>query len=124
MCPREDLMNPTTHFGLAFAACLAVSASAHAQSAVTPAKPDPLNPSAAVPAAAHATSLARYRPAGDVKVGSWREANDTVARIGGWRVYAREAAKPEPSAQVPSAPGSAPAPAPAASRPMSGQGRQ
>jgi hypothetical protein len=123
MCSREDLMNPTIHLGLAVAACLAVSASAHAQSAPAPAKADPLNPAAAVPAAIHATTLTRYRPSGDVKVGSWREANDTVTRIGGWRVYAREAAQPEPSVRVPSAPGSVPAPAPAASRPMAGHGR-
>ena len=101
-------MNPTIHLGLAVAACLAVSASAHAQSAPAPAKADPLNPAAAVPAAIHATTLTRYRPSGDVKVGSWREANDTVTRIGGWRVYAREAAQPESAT---SAPGSTPAPA-------------
>jgi hypothetical protein len=28
-------------------------------------------------------------------VGSWREANDTVNRIGGWRAYAREAKQPQ-----------------------------
>jgi hypothetical protein len=108
MCPREDLMNRTTHLGFAVAAGLAVSATVHAQSAPKPATPDPLNPSAVVPAASYASPLARYRPAADVKVGSWREANDTVTRIGGWRVYAREAAQPESAA---SAPGSTPAPA-------------
>ena len=100
-------MNRTTHFGIAVAAGLAVSATVHAQSAPKP-NPDPLNPNAVVPAAIYASPLARYRPAGDVKVGSWREANDTVTRIGGWRVYAREAAQPESAT---SAPGSTPAPA-------------
>lgn len=105
-------MIPTTFLRLALAAGFAAGASAHAQSAPTPTRPDPLNPGAAVPAATHATALARYRSAGDAKVGSWREANDTVARIGGWRVYAREAAQPEA------------VPAPAASQPTSGSGRQ
>lgn len=29
--------------------------------------------------------LSRYKPMTDQKLGSWREANDTVTRIGGWR---------------------------------------
>ena len=120
-------MNRTTHLGLAVVAGLAVAATVHAQSAPKPANPDPLNPGAAVPAAIYTSPLARYRPAGDVKVGSWREANDTVTRIGGWRVYAREAARPEFTEQAPAAtsgstPAPAGAPAPAASRPMGGQG--
>jgi hypothetical protein len=90
-----------------------VSATVHAQSAPKPATPDPLNPSAVVPAAIYASPLARYRPAGDVKVGSWREANDTVTRIGGWRVYAREAQQPD------AAPAAKPG-APAASAPPAG----
>lgn len=107
-------MIPTTFLGLALAVGIAAGASAHAQGApTTPTKPDPMNPDAAVPAATHATALARYRSAGDAKVGSWREANDAVARIGGWRVYAREAAQPE----------AATAPAPAASQPRSGSVR-
>ena len=31
-----------------------------------------------------------YRPFSDQPVVSWREANDLVGRIGGWRAYARE----------------------------------
>ena len=31
-----------------------------------------------------------YRPFTEQPVGSWREANDVVARIGGWQAYARE----------------------------------
>jgi hypothetical protein len=107
-------MIPPTFLGLAaLAAGLAVGASAHAQGTPAPSRPDPLNPGAAVPAATHASALARYRSAGEVKVGSWREANDAVTRIGGWRVYAREAAQAEV----------APAPAPAASQPLGGSVR-
>lgn len=32
-----------------------------------------------------------FRPFADQPVGSWRDANATVGRVGGWRAYAREA---------------------------------
>ena len=38
----------------------------------------------------------QYRRLGD-ETHPWREANDTVNRIGGWRVYAREAQQPDPA---------------------------
>lgn len=37
----------------------------------------------------------RYQSFRDEKVGSWREANDTVTRVGGWREYLKEAQRPE-----------------------------
>ena len=39
--------------------------------------------------------LSRYQPMTDEKLGSWREANDTVTRIGGWRSYLKEAQTPD-----------------------------
>lgn len=94
--------------------------SAHAQPATPGGRPDPLNPQAAVPPVLHRPALAGYRPAGELKLGSWREANDTVTRIGGWRVYAREAAGLDPAPASPaSAPVSAPASAPATAAPAS-----
>ena len=68
---------------------------------------DPLNPKAEVPALQHASALADYRRLADDKPVAWKEANDTVHRIGGWRAYAREASQ---SASAPTAapgPGSA-----------------
>lgn len=65
---------------------------------------DPLDPRAAVPPAVHRSALADYKPAGEVTVGSWRDANDTVNRIGGWRAYAKEAAQAA-AARAASAPG-------------------
>ena len=59
------------------------------------ARPDPLDAKASVPALSYRSSFSRYRGLGDDKPLSWREANDAVARIGGWRVYAREAQQPE-----------------------------
>jgi hypothetical protein len=87
------------------AALCAATLSAHAQSTTQDAKSDPLDPKASVPTIAYESSFSRYRRLGDEKAVSWREANDTVARIGGWRVYTREAQQPEaaPAAKPPQA---------------------
>ena len=100
------------------AACALVTGLAQAQPAAV-SRPDPLDASAPVPSAIPLSPLARYRPAGEVNVGSWKDANDTVTRIGGWRAYAREGQAPAqaPSAAMPAAtpaPTSAPAATPAA----------
>lgn len=84
---------------------------AQAQPAGPAARPDPLDPRAGVPALSYESSFSQYRRLGDDKPISWREANDTVARIGGWRVYAREAQQPDP------APGAKPKDATPAARP-------
>lgn len=52
-----------------------------------------------------------YRGFSDEKPVPWREANDTVGHIGGWRAYAREAQGAEPPASAASRPGAATAPA-------------
>ena len=55
-----------------------------------------------------------YRPFSDTPVASWRDANDTVGRVGGWRAYAREAAQPaspSPASGVAPVPAKPPAPA-------------
>jgi len=72
----------------------AVSMAALAQTSspdARPARPDPLDPGAHVPALQYRPSLTPARGAESGKLLGWREANDTVARIGGWRTYAREA---------------------------------
>jgi hypothetical protein len=86
-----------------FAAAAGSSAPAGAQSAKG-APRDPGDPAAAVPPVRYESAFARYRPNAEVEVGPWRNANDNVGRIGGWRVYGREAvsdadakARPEPS---------------------------
>jgi hypothetical protein len=71
-------------------------------------RPDPLNASTPVPALTYQSSFAKHqRFSDDAKPLSWREANETAARIGGWRVYAREA-------QSTSSPAAAPASSPSA----------
>jgi hypothetical protein len=74
--------------------------------AQTVTRPDPMNASTAVPALTYQSSFANHRRlSDDVKPVSWREANETAARIGGWRVYAREAqSTASPAAATASAP--------------------
>jgi hypothetical protein len=50
------------------------------------------------------STLSRYKPMTDQKLGSWREANDAVTRIGGWRTYLKEAQEPDPKTVTPIAP--------------------
>ena len=57
-------------------------------------RPDPLDPKASIPPLVHGSAFVQYRRLADAPVGSWRDANDTVTRIGGWRAYARDAAQP------------------------------
>ena len=78
------------------AALLLAAWGAQAQSAAPGLRPDPLDPQAKVPALVYTSSFAAYRRLGEDKPLSWREANDTVTRIGGWRVYTREAQQAEP----------------------------
>lgn len=84
---RKPCAKPTVWLAAFSTAAL----TAHAQPAAQPAKPDPLNPQVSVPPLSYQSSFAQYRRLDDSRPISWREANDTVARIGGWRVYAREA---------------------------------
>jgi hypothetical protein len=90
-------------------ALLAMAASITAQT-VRSARPDPSDAAASVPPAAYRSALTGYQRYQEQPAGSWKEANDTVNRIGGWRVYAREASQPAaPSAAASAAkPASAP----------------
>lgn len=76
---------------------------AQAQSPTTT-RPDPADSKASVPSVVYRSELAGYRPYAEQSVGSWREANEAVNRVGGWRAYAREAREPQPPASPASAP--------------------
>jgi hypothetical protein len=77
------------------------------------------------PALEHRSTFERYRRFDDQPPSSWREANDTVGRIGGWRAYGREAQQADPpeardgpvrqsgGGAAPSNPQSPPSPGPA-----------
>ena len=103
--------------GLAGLLVLAALA-AQAQSPARSARPDPLDPKASVPPLVYASSLKPGTAAAADKPLGWREANDTVARIGGWRVYAREAQQPDPADAAKPAPTSLPPPATDSAKPM------
>lgn len=90
---------------LTLTALCAAAFGAAAQSPPPPARSgDPLDVSARVPAVIYESALGRHRHAAEGKAIAWRDANDTVARIGGWRTYAREARQAEPAASVADAP--------------------
>lgn len=92
-----------------FAAASIAQAQAQGDSA-RQGRADPLDAQARVPAVTHQSPLANYRRLGDDTRVSWREANETVNRIGGWRTYTREAQQPDPAASAPVGRGT-PAPA-------------
>jgi len=55
------------------------------------AQPDPLDAEAVTPALEYRSPLGAYRGFAEQPQQDWREANDLVGRIGGWRAYALEA---------------------------------
>lgn len=84
---------------------LALAALAMLATSVTGAQParpaDPADPRAEVPPLRHASALERFKPLTTEPLQDWRAAHETVARIGGWRAYLREANAPEPGASAP-----------------------
>lgn len=63
-------------------------------------------PAPAAPAASgFQSALEGYQPYTDEKMVPWKEANDSVGRIGGWRAYAKEAQQTQQQAQQPAEPG-------------------
>ena len=57
------------------------------------------SPVPATPAAANSganpSAFDGYKPYIDETLGNWKAANDNVARIGGWREYAKQAQQPD-----------------------------
>lgn len=82
---------PTT---FALATATAVAQGAPSSRSARPAA-DPLDATARVPRLVYESTLATYKRLGENEPLSWREANDRVGRIGGWRAYAREANAPD-----------------------------
>lgn len=88
---------------IAAAATLSTALPSAAQSPTPPPAPaaaaaarvDPSDPKASVPPVTYRSAFAGYRPNVETKVGAWKDTNDSVGRIGGWRAYAKEAREPE-----------------------------
>jgi hypothetical protein len=84
--------------GPILAALICAGAGAAAAPRAEPgARPDPTDPRAQVPPLQQRSALATYRRLADDPPRDWREANDAVARIGGWRTYLRESQAPAPA---------------------------
>jgi hypothetical protein len=103
-------MSITRFITIPFAVVVAVTATAAPFARANaqgdkPAAPDAADPKAAVPPVRYDSAFARYRPNAEAEVGAWRDANDHVGRIGGWRVYGREAIE-DPKTSPPPAAGS------------------
>jgi hypothetical protein len=76
--------------------------------------PDVIRGTAADPAIAggpvvYRSPFANYRPLSEAVVGPWKSINDEVGRIGGWKVYAREAQESAAPVQPPPSPSPGPA---------------
>ena len=115
-------MTPLPSRWLMPAALCAAAFSAAAQTPLsTAAKADPLDPAASVPAAAYVSPFDRSRRNAESQAVTWRDANDTAARIGGWRAYAREAQQPASASSAPAAaaaPATSPSGADGTAKPM------
>lgn len=62
--------------------------------------PNPAPPLSEAASTGFKSVMEGYQPYTDEVTANWKAANDTVAQIGGWRAYAKEAAA-EPAAAAP-----------------------
>lgn len=98
--------------GVPLVALLSSAMWVHAQGTATPVKRhDPLDAKVPVPVATYTSPLTGYRRLGEDRRIDWKDANETVNRIGGWRTYTREAQQPDAAASAPPARASGAAPA-------------
>jgi hypothetical protein len=89
-----------------------------AASAQSQPRPDPLDAKAATAPLVYRSPLAGYKKLADeAPPVAWRNANEAVERIGGWRAYAREAAAAASAPAAVATPAAAPTPEPPATRP-------
>ncbi len=89
---------------------LVLALPAHAQPPRDAEARNPGDPRAQVPSLQYSSPFAGYRPFAAGAVGPWKDVNDEVARIGGWKAYAREAYEASKQA-APATDGAAKAPA-------------
>lgn len=91
------------------ALALMLAGATHAQPGTTAPSPasqsvSPTSTPTSTKSVAHPPAFEGYKPYADVPVGNWKAANDTVAQIGGWRAYAKQAQQldnlPTPAAKA------------------------
>ncbi|WP_395058660.1 hypothetical protein [Polaromonas sp.] len=102
---------------LALLAALATWPGAYAQAQTQPSSSPAATPASAATSSApeFRSAFEGYQPYTEEKTLSWKDANDSVGRIGGWRVYAKEAQQVQ---QAPAAAGVANQPDPHAGHAM------
>ena len=105
MLSKETMAHP--HHLPSFRALLpwALALLAGAASAQAPADTAP--PQSSLPTKLqYSSAIGAYQAYADQQVQSWREANDRVGEIGGWRTYAKEIKTGEPASAKDAAPAS------------------
>ena len=68
---------------------------AFAQSGAVPATPDSTSAAPSSVTLGYRSAFTDYSAYSEPPIVSWREANDKVEQIGGWRAYAKEASQPD-----------------------------
>lgn len=90
---------------------VALAQSGRAQPPGEGAARNPADPREPTAPATYQSPFAGYRPFATGTVGPWKDMNDEVARIGGWKAYAREVYEAsKPAAPADGAPKPSPAP--------------
>ena len=90
--------HPRTRFLIALTSSATLAATCFAQ---TPAASNAAGKSGAAPLR---SAFDGYRAYNDEALSNWKAANENVARIGGWREYARQAQEQEGTAGTPPRP--------------------
>ena len=103
------MFNPLLAAGLVL--CAAVPTVVGAQSAATASlSPPSVSPIQASELGAYRSAFEAYKLYTDETTGDWKALNATTAKVGGWRVYAKEARQPQ-AADMTADPGKTNAPA-------------
>jgi len=89
-----SILLPTRALLFAAACAVALPLSAQTVQPASQVAPSPLDAKASVPSIGYESTFVRFKRWSDEKPVTWRQANDTVTGIGGWRAYAREAQQP------------------------------
>lgn len=99
------MFKPLLAYGLVLISAMPVLSAAQSSAPAAPA-----SATQASPPPVFRSAMDGYKPYTEEATVNWKEANDTTARIGGWRAYAKEARQPQaPQAASPGAARAAPA---------------
>ena len=102
---RQSYPRLVLTLALSINAAIAWSQATHIHSMATQTKPPVATPVAVMPtgnalALRYDSAFSRYKPYRDEKATPWRDANDIVTQIAGWRAYAKEAQQPDNVAPI------------------------